>query len=202
MMLHPSCQIPNLVKIYGEHFKDYDTVSFVEVGAFDGMTYSNTWGTGWTGIYIEAHPDFAKQCAINNPHCKVVNSACGDHNGTIDLTVFGEVSTAKLSRWNRDWGMTDETPKITVPLRTLDNILEEWEVGEFDLLVIDVEEMEIEVLKGFDIEKHKPKMVIIELHETQGTGPDQKGYQEPWVSDYLKGYKKIYADAINTIYVR
>ncbi len=201
-MIHPSCQIPNLEAIYKQHFGDRKDVSFVEVGAFDGMTYSNTWGTGWTGLYIEANPDFAKQCAINNPHCKVVAAACGDHNGTIDLTVFGEVSTAKLSRWNRDWGMTDETPKVTVPLRTLESILEEEGIGHFDLLVIDVEEMEIEVLKGFDLQKHLPKMVIIELHETQGTAPDQKGYQEPWVTAYLKGYTKIYADAINSIYIR
>ncbi len=98
--------------------------------------------------------------------------------------------------------MTEETPKVTVPLLTLESILEEGGIGYFDLLVIDVEEMEIEVLKGFDLFRHLPKMVIIELHETQGTAPDQKGYQEPWVTLYFEGYKKIYADAINTIYVK
>lgn len=72
---------------------------------------------------------------------------------------------------------------------------------KIDLLVIDVEEAEIEVLKGFTIEHYNPSMVIIELHEKQGTAPHQKGWQTPWVDDYMKGYTKIYADQINTIYV-
>src|SRR6185436_6877972 len=104
-MIHKTCQIPNLESIYKQYFSG--PIFFVEVGAFDGMTYSNTWGMDWSGIYIEAHPDFAKQCKINNPDAIVVHSACGDHNGTIDLTVFGEVSTAKLSRWNKEWGMNE-----------------------------------------------------------------------------------------------
>ena len=55
-----TCQIPGLDAIYDQYFGD-KIGSFVEVGAFDGMTYSNTWhlaNRGWYGVYIEAHPDF------------------------------------------------------------------------------------------------------------------------------------------------
>lgn len=199
-MIHPTCQIPNLENIYRQYFDG--KIFFIEVGAFDGMTYSNTWGMGWDGIYIEAHPDFAKQCKLNNPHNVVINCACGSESGEIDLYEFGEVSSVKLNRWTRDWGINEQTKKVRVPLRTLNSILEEYNINRFDLLVIDVEDYEIEVLKGFDVQKYQPKMIIVELHEMQGTRPDQKGYQEPWVTDYLKGYTKIYADQINSIYVR
>lgn len=202
-VVHPTCQIPGLPEIYEKVFGPDFIGSFVEVGAFDGMTYSNTWGlanAGWTGIYIEAHPDFARQCIYNhsiNPRIDVIPVACGSRNGEIELTVFGEVSTTVLSKWNRDWGMNENTPRLLVPMKTLDSLV----AHQFDLLVIDVEEAEIEVLRGFTIEKYQPKMVIIELHEKQGTNPDQKGWQTPWVDNYMKGYRKIYADSINTIYV-
>lgn len=203
-MMHPTCQIPTIDKIYSQYFKGKGC--FVEVGAFDGMTYGCTWGLavdGWKGFYIEPLPEFYNQCILNHKghDVETINCACGDYNGFIDLTVFGEVSTTVLSRWTKDWGMDENTPKIKVPIFTLDFLIEEYNIPQIDLLVIDVEEAEIQVLKGFNVSKHRPKMIIIELHETQGTGPDQKGWQTPWVDEYLKGYKKIYKDQINTIYV-
>lgn len=204
-LIHPTCQIPGLADIYEKVFGPDFVGTFVEVGAFDGMTYSNTWGLAenWKGLYVEAHPDFARQCiSVHRHHPKiwVESCACGASEGKIDLTVYGECSTTVLSRWNRDWGMNDNTPKITVPMFTLETLLFMHKIGQFDLLVIDVEEAEIEVLKGFNIYEHRPKMVIIELHEGQGTGQDQKGWQTPWVDNYMKGYEKIYIDNINTIY--
>lgn len=203
---HPTCQIPGLDKIYEDYFGPDFIGSFVEVGAFDGMTYSNTWhlaNNGWRGIYIEAHPDFAARCKEvhqNNKRIRVINSACGSIDKDVDLIVFGEISTTILSIWNRAWGMNDSTPKIKVHQSTLNYLL--TPPHSIDLLVIDVEEAEIEVLKGFTLDHYSPKMVIIELHEGQGTKPHQKGWQTPWVDEYMKGYKKIYADTINTIYVQ
>lgn len=206
-IVHPTCQIPGLAEIYSCVFGENHIGSFVEVGAFDGMTYSNTWGlaeAGWSGLYVEAHPDFARQCIYihkNHPKINVESCAVMDYEGEVDLIVYGECSTTKLDRWSREWGMTESTPKMTVPCFKLETLLFMHKIGRFDLLVVDVENAEIEVLSGLKVKEHRPKMVIVELHETQGTGPGQKGYQTKWVDCYLSDYKKIYADAINTIYV-
>jgi FkbM family methyltransferase len=206
---HPTCQIHRLPELLTQVFGDDYIGSFVEVGAFDGMTYSNTWGlanAGWKGLYLEAHPDFAKQCKLNhkdNHKIEVGAFAVGSEEGNIMLTVYGEVSTVVLNKWNRQWGMDESTPQIKVPCYKLETLLHAFGIHDgFDLLVIDVEEFEIEVLKGFNLHAHLPKMIVVELHEGQGTGEDQKGWQTPWVDNYLKGYKKIYADLINTIYRR
>lgn len=206
-VIHPTCQIKSLPEIYSKVFGENFTGTFVEVGAFDGMTYSNTWGlaeAGWKSLYIEAHPDFARQCIHihgKNLNVDVVSAACSSFNGKIDLIEYGEVSTTVLNRWTKEWGLDEHTKKINVPCYTLDTLLFAYKIDTFDLLVIDVEDAEIEVLKGFNLLAHMPKMVIIELHEGQGTGEDQKGWQTPWVDNYLTGYKKIYSDLINTIYV-
>lgn len=203
IVLHDSCQIPGIDEIFQKYLPDFGT--FAEVGAFDGMTYGCTWGLseiGWRGVYVEAHPDFALQCIKvhkNHPLIDTYAVACGEKMGETELIVYGEVSTTKLDRWSREWGMDENTPRIKIPVWTLDKILTDAGVSALDLLVVDVEGAEIEVLKGYT---GRPKMAIIELHEGQGTRADQKGWQTPWVDEYFKGYRKIYADNINTIFLK
>jgi len=204
--LHPTCQLPGIAEIYQKYLPDQGY--FAEVGAFDGgLHYGFTHGLaeiGWHGIYVEAHPDFARQCIKVHRHHPRIDTyavACGDHIGETELIVYGECSTTRLDKFTREWGMNEDTPKIKVPLYTLDWILNDAEYDFLDLLVVDVEGAEIDVLKGFSVGKYRPMMAIIELHEKCGTGPDEKGWQTPWVDEYFKGYKKIYADKINTIYV-
>ena len=54
---------------------------------------------------------------------------------------------------------------ISVPVRTLDSILTEagTPVG-FDFLSIDVEGHEIEVLRGFNIGRWRPQLILLEDH--------------------------------------
>ena len=49
------CQIPNLADIYLENFGYKRDGYFVEVGAYDGVSWSNTFGLaaiGWGGRYL------------------------------------------------------------------------------------------------------------------------------------------------------
>jgi Methyltransferase FkbM domain len=54
---------------------------------------------------------------------------------------------------------------INVPIRTLDSILAEAGTPHgFDFLSIDVEGHEIEVLRGFDIARWRPRLILLEDH--------------------------------------
>ena len=58
----PTCQISNMWLIFETFFGQRTEGLFVEVGAFDGVLYSNTWGLaarGWRGLLIEPVPEFA-----------------------------------------------------------------------------------------------------------------------------------------------
>lgn len=51
---------------------------FIEAGAFDGITHSNTIlfeEVGWKGILIEPSKEGFKKCLINRPNCISVNKA-------------------------------------------------------------------------------------------------------------------------------
>jgi hypothetical protein len=55
------------------------------------------------------------------------------------------------------------TYQIEVPARTLESILDEQaDLPEIDLLSLDVEGYELEVLKGLNIERYRPRYILVE----------------------------------------
>jgi len=58
--------------------------------------------------------------------------------------------------------MTVDGAAVMVPARTLTSILDEVAMSPIDLLSLDVEGFEIEVLKGLDFVKHKPRYILVE----------------------------------------
>ena len=140
---------------------------FVEVGANDPRERSQTWHleqAGWTGILIEPQPDLARELRAKRV-AKVFAVACSspdDAGRILPLHVAGPLSS--LDRERMAPGATPETV-IAVPIRTLDSVLEEAGAPKgFDFLSIDVEGHEIEVLRGFDIARWQPRLILLEDH--------------------------------------
>ena len=103
------------------------------------------------------------------------------------------VDEYKTLDWAKGLFMGDVYP-IKSPIYTLDNMLEKYNCPfNFDVLVIDTEGTELDVLKGFSIDKWKPKMMIIELHEIDVIEVNKLMEKH--------NYKKIHEDSINTIFV-
>src|SRR6266849_5987581 len=96
----PSCQIPTLAFLYELFFGRRNDGRFVEVGAYDGYSFSNTSclaAVGWSGLYVEAVPRFAEECRTRyagNDRIAVVNAAVGDRPGALDVVVGGPYSTS------------------------------------------------------------------------------------------------------------
>ena len=211
-----SCQIPQLDFLL-ELFlgKKVDGV-FVEVGAHDGISCSNTWGLakrGWQGYLIEAIPEYAEKCRANhaqhsNVTVKQVAIGGADHTEA-EFTVGGQLTTANTELSNEykktSWAKSIITEtQIKVPMMKLDTFLEESRISnKFDLLVVDVEGYEAEVFGNFDISLWQPKMIIVELTETH---PDLRSNAK---SDAKLGqvilsfdYVIVYKDSINTVFVK
>lgn len=140
---------------------------FVEVGANDPRERSQTWHleqNGWTGVLIEPQPDLAARLREAR-RARVFAAACSapENSGrTLPLHVAGPLSS--LDRRHMAPGATPER-MIEVPVRTLDSILEEAGAPvSFEFLSIDVEGHEIEVLRGFDIARWRPRLILVEDH--------------------------------------
>jgi FkbM family methyltransferase len=140
---------------------------FVEVGANEPRERSQTWHleqAGWTGVLIEPQPALAAKlrAARSAQVFAVACSSPDDAGKTLPLHVAGPLSA--LDRERMAPGANPETV-IDVPVRTLDSVLEEaGSPPGFDFLSIDVEGHEIEVLRGFDIARWHPRLILLEDH--------------------------------------
>lgn len=210
-------QIPNLRTLYATFLGDRPDGTFVEVGAFDGVSYSNTWGLaarGWTGFYIEAEPDFAERCRrthADHPRISVLQQAVGPREpGEITLHLGGELTTGDPRLRDEyagiDWarGSLEPGRSRVLPTLPLDDVLEGIGIAEgFDLLVVDVEGMEPAVLDGFTVDRWRPRMMIWELADLH---PDLRAMSGEAAAVYAKllasDYVIVFKDHINSVFVR
>lgn len=161
---------------------------FIDVGASDGITFSNTYfleRKGWSGICIEPHPtSFAKlkrfrKHAVNAAVSNIRRSKFFLSALSPDLSGF-ETSHPK-----------DELKKVEVI--SLKNLIKKEKITKIDLLSIDTEGTEIDVIESLG-DKILPDFVIIE-YLTQ----DKENEQIP---EYLmsKKYRQILKTKANYIF--
>lgn len=140
---------------------------YLDVGAFDGKTFSNTLRLeemGWEGICLEPHPEsFAKLQARRKAIC--VQSAAAERHGEATLTypdVEGEA-------WHgHALATTGGCERANVPVKRVqvpcgpvqDSIPADW--GKIDLVSIDCEGADLTALLTLDLEKHRPDLIVIE----------------------------------------
>lgn len=213
---HPSCQIPKLGEILATHLGCKNDGVFVEVGAFDGESVSNTSflaDLGWRGVYIEPVPAFAAACRNRhrtNAKVSVVECAVGAQEQLTRLKIGGVLTTGDVHMAHAysqiDWARSLQSNFIIeVPQLRLETVLRKENVPHrFDLLVVDVEGGEENVFNSFSLSDWRPRMLIVELEDMH---PSFRGY--PTIVERAKRlranilkqrYKQIYQDEVNTIF--
>lgn len=192
-----SCQIGILDGLYQHCFGRQKSGRFVEVGAYDGETFSNTCGLadlGWQGLYIEPMPASFERCLARhagNAAVTTLNLAVGAADGTAFMIDKGPLTHV---------AKTPQQDAVEVKIRRLDDVLTEQgvEVG-FDLMVVDVEGFEEAVFAGFDLTRWHPSVIIIEISEFS---PPDAGKAAIVKRLRAAGYHLLYQDAVNSAYVR
>jgi FkbM family methyltransferase len=146
-------------------FRDSGPGYFVEVGANEPQNLSQTWHlerAGWSGVLIEPQPALA-QALREQRTAKVYQCACSsprNSGATLTLHLSGIHSSLDADFFVEG---TTVSGAITVPVRTLDEILAEARATPpLDFVSIDVEGHELEVLAGFDLARWRPRLILIE----------------------------------------
>jgi FkbM family methyltransferase len=189
------------------YFKGRRNGFFIEIGAYDGVTFSNTYlleAVGWQGILVEANPDCFEECVRARPYSRCVQAAIvGERgqdcttltvpigDGGVDALAFTEASEQHRQRIAREAAHTRE---IKTRAMTIDELLDGYH-GPIDLISIDIETAELAALHGMDIARWAPELFII---EDNSIGSDRR------VSDYLAqfGYIERLRLSANVFYVR
>lgn len=157
-----------------EYFPDYNYKGvFFDVGAFEPIRINNSYHfekNGWECYCFEANTNgipLLKQYRKN-----VFNYAIADTNK--DLVTFNVITmnnwTAGFSAieinedYKRIFGFNPQSvTQISVPQKTLNTIIEnEIPITQIDIMSLDIEGGELNCLRGLDLNKYKPKVIVIE----------------------------------------
>lgn len=174
---------------------------FVDVGANDGKIGSMTYDlekNGWSGILIEPNPTLVenlKKIRTSPVFPYAISSQEGDLPFYI---VEGPDNLHGLSRFNYTKEFEEHVvrsggsvKKTLVHVKKLSSIMKEAQgLDRVDLLKIDVEGHEFEVLKSFDFDTFKPRLIV-----TEDNFKDADKSVRHFL--YSKGYEVIARDRIN-----
>ncbi len=190
----------NLSQYILDFFEEGYAGHAVDVGASDGISINTTYALEashrWTVLSVEANPDFGP--LLKKHRAWVEMCACSDHAGLADFHIHNEnpesFSALKKAAYRQDiWPNEPMTWKVVqVPVATVNQLLAKWEFPKLDVLCIDTEGTELDVLRGCDLEKWKPKVIVTECWDRVGP-----------IDLYLEaaGYKKTARNVHNDIFV-
>ena len=147
--------------IYERYFKDKRNGFFIELGAVDGLEFTNTKffeeTLGWTGILIEPQTNMFEQIAFNRPNCKAYNVAISNQEGQLTMLVNNNSNPVNAAVSSLETNIVPEfqnrfslTQKIQVNTAKFSDILKENSITQVDFLSLDVEGSEYDVLLTWD----------------------------------------------------
>jgi FkbM family methyltransferase len=139
---------------------------FVEVGANHPTELSQTWlfeQNGWKGILVEPLARNCEALRAQRPGSRVFQYAVGapEQRGRAKINVSD--ANGAYSGFVVNEGVVIERVE-EVEVRTLDDVLADAGNPKIDLVSIDVEGLELQVLQGFDLARHRPAMLLVEDH--------------------------------------
>ncbi|MEP6698577.1 MAG: FkbM family methyltransferase [Verrucomicrobiota bacterium] len=158
---------------------------FVQIGANDGYTGDPIYplltrpGSRWRGVLVEPVADLFAQLSQRYAHLPALHleqAAIGESDGNIVIHHLGRREgdnlwlqqlaslDPELLRENARRLGLDEVVTIseTVPCLTVASLLRRHGLTKLDLIAIDTEGMDWNILRQFDLEKLRPKLILYE----------------------------------------
>jgi FkbM family methyltransferase len=172
-----------------DFFGDRRDGVYLDVGCAWAEQYSNTYyleeRLGWTGIGVDALPDYAEEWAAKRPRSRFFNYLVTDHSRTEEPFYRADLKGISQAQGPVVGPAGDEIPseEISVPTITLTELLDENGIERLDFLNLDIEGHEPQALAGLDIDRFKPELVCVEAK------PKNREFLRQYFAEH--GYEQI-----------
>ena len=182
--------------------------TYIDIGAHHPLFLSNTaffYLNGSRGINIEANPDLAKNLNTYRFYDINLNIGVNGEEGELDFYIMKDNTLSTFSKEEsnamvKSGNLLAEIKKIKVT--TVSNILNKHFAGKFpDFMSLDVEGMDLQILRSINFEKSSPKIICVEAAEYSSIGT---GARKTDLIDFLvsKGYYEYANTNLNAIMVK
>lgn len=187
-------------EVITDYFKG-STGMFLDIGAADGSTFSNTRQlvlNGWGGVCVEPNKesfDELQKLYRDNIVIRCINAALTDHDGEVTFyegttcRLLSTTDTKHIDKWKAGGYEFKET---TVKAISIDTILNRQPI--FHFISIDVEGTNLEILKLLPKDFCKAHMICIECFD------DEREQVRQYMEEYR--FKTHHETGENLILVR
>ncbi len=170
------------------HAMRIENPSYIDIGAGDPVLSNNTYAlycTGSRGVLVEPNPTLVEALKTVRPGDIVVNAGVGvKDSGEADyyvirdkwpLNTFSPETVALMRKASKD----DPVEKvIKMPLIQINRMLAEHFTTAPDLMSIDIEGLDLDVLRSMDFKAHRPAAICAET-------------KKPWESHEASGIARL-----------
>jgi FkbM family methyltransferase len=152
-----------------DFFQDRRDGVFLDVGANHYQLENNTYflesRLGWSGVAIDALPEFGPDYVKHRPKTKFVAMFAADVTDRT-VTFFVPKHNKLVASSSHDFTVREGEPGEArqVPTTTLNAVLDQAGIRQIDFMSMDIELSEPKALAGFDIDRFQPSLVCIEAH--------------------------------------
>ncbi|MCX6545841.1 MAG: FkbM family methyltransferase [Acidobacteria bacterium] len=184
-----------------------DRPTYVDIGAADPIQSNNTymlhWSSGGHGVLVEPNPMYQERLHMHRPHDVIVNVGIGvtdateaDYyviRGQPALNTFS-ADQVKMLRGKANEDVVERV--IKMPLISVNHLIEKYLGQAPDLVSIDIEGMDLAVLRTLNFKKYRPASIIAETIR-MGTAKEDSS-----IAKFLaaKGYEVRGGSLYNTIF--
>lgn len=143
---------------------------YVDIGAHHPRRISNTFllhKAGWRGVNVDLSPALIAEFERERPGDINIVAALAESERDVTVRLFDEpavntVSDDKAAEYAAQWTvLSSQTVRTTTLARLLDSHLPAGQA--VDLLTVDVEGLDLAVLRGNDWDRYRPQVLLVEL---------------------------------------
>jgi FkbM family methyltransferase len=197
----------DIIVAFTFHHLHLGNPTYLDIGAGDPILDSNTYHfyqIGCRGVLVEPNVDLIPSLQKVRPRDTVLNVGIGPHN--VAAADYYRMSMQSMNTFSKEEALHTEQASnkeiyikevVKMPLVNVNDVIAQNFEKSPNFVSIDVEGLDLDVLKSFNFEKYRPEVFCVEplISSTTDVNPETAEFMAS------KGYAARGGSFINTIFV-